>query len=161
MAQNNFCFSLLLYPLVQWVDTFITLRVLQTEAGLVTFCNLGTIQTQKIIVCEDLHTVVVSVPINNKIPSSHSCISNSKLYFVIWDDLACDTRARSRRGIPAWVWSRIGLHYGSGMRSGAGVGTSCGRLVLQWWRGSVLRGRTGGRTWACPPDRWSAPRAER
>lgn len=34
--------------------------VLQTEAGFVSFCHFGAIQTQQVIVSENLHTVEMS-----------------------------------------------------------------------------------------------------
>lgn len=34
--------------------------VLQTEAGFMSFCHFGAIQTQQVIVSENLHTVEMS-----------------------------------------------------------------------------------------------------
>lgn len=42
------------------VFTFITMAVLQTEAGFVSLCYFSAIQTQQVIVSENLHTVVMS-----------------------------------------------------------------------------------------------------
>lgn len=41
--------------------TFRAVRVLQTEAGLVTLRHLCAVQGQEVVVCEDLDAVVVSV----------------------------------------------------------------------------------------------------
>lgn len=57
--------------------TCFTLRVLQTETGLVPLSNLGPIQTQQVIVSEDLHTVVVAA---HKKKSPFSKLNNKSFY---------------------------------------------------------------------------------
>lgn len=39
--------------------TFITFRVLQTEAGFVAFCHFGSIEIEEVVKGEDLHAVVM------------------------------------------------------------------------------------------------------
>lgn len=42
------------------VFTLVTITVLQTEAGFVSLCHFSAIQTQQIIVGENLHAMVMS-----------------------------------------------------------------------------------------------------
>lgn len=42
------------------VFTLVTMRVLETEAGFVSLCHFSAVQTQQVIVGENLHTMVMS-----------------------------------------------------------------------------------------------------
>lgn len=42
------------------VFTLVTMSILQTKAGFVSFCHFGAIQAQQVIVSENLHAVVMS-----------------------------------------------------------------------------------------------------
>lgn len=49
--------------------TFVTLWVLQTEAGLVSFCHFGAVKAVEVIECEHLHAVIVPT---HKTTETHS-----------------------------------------------------------------------------------------
>lgn len=42
------------------IITFLTISVLQTKAGFVSLCHFGAVETQQVVVGENLHAVVMS-----------------------------------------------------------------------------------------------------
>lgn len=66
------------------VFTLITLSVLQTEAGFVSLCHFSTIQTQQVIVGENLHTVVMSGNGEIKAVTSYTNLLLVSLQLYIW-----------------------------------------------------------------------------
>lgn len=55
------------------VFTFRTVRVLQTEAGFVSFCHSGSVKCEEVIVCKHFNAVVVPVntPSDQSVTNDH------------------------------------------------------------------------------------------
>lgn len=51
----------LIHKILSITLTFLTVCVLQTETGFVSFCHFGTVGVEQIIVGENIHAVVVTV----------------------------------------------------------------------------------------------------
>lgn len=159
------------------------MSILQTEASFVSFCHFGAIQTQQVIVSENLHAVVMSgwdktttlktsfmytasMRDTPRVLGSMYVTRHQHYHLGLWSHrlvpcscLTCDTRARPRIGDPPVAGNLSARCSGSGRRSAGGGGRSWGRRCQHFWTSTSPPGHTAARTWVCPLSRWSVQQA--